>query len=259
MVVMDFQGAATPPKKAQDWSPINRMLGAKKGGKQPSSKSQLLPQCPSNLPRPAQTPPATPGLRTTAATCTQSVTWEVLAAEAAASERSRANSLQKQVKALQAQLKEREASAGDDQGHAEAASEAARRVVALEAEVEALRRSSSEATAALEAERKLREEGSREAEEGRRQVEEERRKRLDERDSWEKEREALRADASRATWLDQELEKSREEFRSSRQAHKALEADFEALGRERDVLLERLEVEQAEIMARVAKLEKKGK
>jgi len=252
-----FQPGPQPTKKTQDWSPINRMLAAKRGSSRtPTSKPQLM-HCPSNLPRPVQTPP--PGTPKTSVTCTQTVSWEVLKAEMIAHERVRADHLEREVKELKAQLKQ--GSTASKAAHAKELAEAAERVRTLELEVEALKQSikesrakategSEEAAASLEEERRLRREEQLQWAEEREKLQEEQRR-------WNSERDKLQSEASRANWLSQEADRRRDDLDSERDAHKATKAELKALAQERDRLLERLEVEQAEMMARVEKLEQR--
>lgn len=177
-------------------------------------------------------------------------------AEAAAPERSRANALQKEVKHLQELLKERDSASQAVQ--LDDAAAAALRVAALEAEVETLRRARAEADERLAEERRQRQKDAAKVEEERLKCEADRRAWCEERDGWEKQRAVLQTGNSRLEWLGQELDKRTEELRASRQAEKVVRTDLAAMTLERDQLLQRLEVEQAEMMARVAQLEERG-
>mmetsp|Transcript_16891 Transcript_16891/g.42967 ORF Transcript_16891/g.42967 Transcript_16891/m.42967 type:complete len:272 (-) Transcript_16891:321-1136(-) len=253
---VSFQpGGQQSSRKTQDWSPINRMLAAKRGSSRtPTSKAQLMQQCPTNLPRPALTPPpATPKMD---AACTQTVSWEVLKAEVVAHERGRADVLERDIKELKAQLKQ--GSAAAKAAFAKEAAEAAERIRTLELEAEALKEGKAQAVANLEEALASLEEERRLRREERLRLEEERQKWQEEQRSWGSEREQLHAEVARAAWLSQEVDRRSNDLRSERETHRATREELQAMTQERDRLLERLEVEQAEMMARVAKLEERG-
>mmetsp|Transcript_46758 Transcript_46758/g.138139 ORF Transcript_46758/g.138139 Transcript_46758/m.138139 type:complete len:260 (-) Transcript_46758:16-795(-) len=241
-------GAPPSGRKKEDWSPINRMLSNKKGPR----KNSLPPALPA-------TPPQAPQMKSTA---TQCVTWAVLQAEAAAPERSRANALEAEVRRLKAQLREREEGAEGVQ--ARALEEAELRRQALERELAAARQAASDAAAAREQQRQSLEEERSRFEEERQLFDEERLRWQAERGEhlaaegrWQEERGSLQAEAAQLPKLRGDLEQSRGDLDKLRLAFKELQGELKGLGEERDHLLHRLETEQAEMMARVEKLEAK--
>mmetsp|Transcript_25903 Transcript_25903/g.56266 ORF Transcript_25903/g.56266 Transcript_25903/m.56266 type:complete len:266 (-) Transcript_25903:47-844(-) len=256
MVILDGSlPAQQPMKKSQEWSPINRMLASKQRGGKTPSKAHLLPQDPTNLPRPmpASTTPVPP---TTATSCTQTVSWDVLVAEAMAPERARAEALQKRVAALENQAKQREREAlenADAARSSEAAllATATARIEELEREAKASAASKAAAEEALEAEKKARAEDAAAA---KTVLEAERAAWRDKQSRFEEDQSAasklLRSEKSAASALAEEVDK----LKASKSE---LEEALRAITAERDRLLERLEVEQAEIAARVAKLEER--
>lgn len=179
------------------------------------------------------------------------MSWTVLAAEAAAPERTRAEKLQAEVKKLKEQLKDQEGR----RAPADWAAEAQRtRADALEAEVAELRRTVAElqgqdAERSRAAEEKLR------LQEQVRLMEEERQRFQDEREDWKREREGLQMEIARATKLREELRKRDSDLDELQEANRDLIAAKRELAAERDTLLERLETEQQMIMERVEKLE----
>lgn len=121
-----------PTRRVKEWSPIDRMLAAKKGSKSNSPKPRQvceLPPLTQPSPEPARPPPAT------ADGHTQTATWAALVAEASLPERQRREALQGELKCLKALLLQRE----EETRAAEAkASAGVSQVEALKAELERL-------------------------------------------------------------------------------------------------------------------------
>lgn len=243
-------------RKAKEWSPIDRMLANKrlsatKGS--PARRSNQTVMDP--LPRLDQRSP-TPPSRTTSVGC-QSISWAVLLSEAIAPERARVKALEAELKALRAQhgalVKDREEST--------ALQEAEEAGAALAAELEALRQRHEEALARHDAERSAHDEE-------RQQFQIERQQFQQDREQWQEERANLLREASSASGAEkrcvEDLEHLRKELRCCkensadlRRKYAALQEESEALTRERDHLLQRLEVEQAEMIARVDALQQR--
>mmetsp|Transcript_64114 Transcript_64114/g.137732 ORF Transcript_64114/g.137732 Transcript_64114/m.137732 type:complete len:250 (+) Transcript_64114:75-824(+) len=246
MLVMDLPDGP-PRSKVKEWSPVDRMLAAKRGSKTPSPKPPPL-QAARDLPPLQRSAPSAPPPRTSCAGA-QTQSWPTLISEALAPERSKSAALQSELKALRAELKEREdgvRAAGD-----QAAEEAERTRLALEEELAALRQANAEAMNGHEEER-------RRWDEERSQFQEEKRRWREEQRAWQEERQGLRHDASLVGELRGELEHRNDDICELRRNYKALQEESKALAQERDLLLERLETEQAEMMARVEKLERRG-
>lgn len=222
---------AGPPRKiSNEWSPINRMLASKR-----SSSRRISPKPVRDLPPDLPKPPPS-----TATSGTQTTSWSSLTSELVAPEKARASALQKELTALKASLREREA--GSKAAAAEAEERAALDGRAREAALEDLRRQLAEATAAREGDRRA--------------FEEERARWLADQRDWQEERAALKSEVARIGGMRSELERRNEAIDELRQECRTLQEHSKALTQERDQLLERLEVEQAEMMARVAKLER---
>lgn len=252
--------AEAAPRKAQEWSPIDRMLANKRSSKRSSPKKQRasleLPPLPQQqrapapaarqqrAPAPAPQEQRAPVPARTAAAGSQTAAWHVLVAEATAPERARVQALQAQLKALRTQTEEHEEAAAIAQV-ASASVNAANATLALE--LQAVKQ----------------------------QLEEERAARDAEREQWAVDREWLQDEVAATSGAEkrgvEELERLRAEVRRSkddvaalRKKCGALQQDSEALARERDALaeekshlLQRLEVEQAEMIARVDALQRK--
>jgi len=236
-------GSQSSNRKNTEWSPINRMLMQKRGSRGPSPKRELPPLPPS--------PPAAPQKTSSSA---QTITWPVLEAEAAAPERSRGNALDREVKSLKAELKACKQDVSrlrEDAGSAQAQAleEAEQQRRELERELAALRQAKADVDAA-------RAEDERRFDEERRRWEEQRSRFLEDGRQWEEERQAQQAQSKQLGRVLAELEQSKVDHGELRVSYKDLQEQMRALGMERDVLLERLETEQAEMMARVEKLER---
>lgn len=238
---MVFQEASFPArqaKKVNDWSPIDRMLANKRG--------QQKPLAPAGLP-PLQDRQSPPRPHTTTGS-TQTASWTALAVEIAAPEKSRANVLEKELKSVRALLKQLEEGA-KDAGTREADEQ--RRAAELEARLEDSERQRRELEAELQAARQAAAEATSSRDEQRRRFEIEQRE-------WQEERAALKEEASRCFDLRRELEKRNVDLGDLRKAYNKLVEESKAVGEERDQLMQRLEVEQAEMMKRVEQLEMRG-
>lgn len=234
-------------KKKQEWSPIDRMLANKRGGrKSPSRKKEaaasMLPQVGSGEHRESPYP------KESTESC-QTMSWSAVLAEAVAPERQRIATLQADLKALKAQLKGREEGArGMEAREREEADRQAQALAALQAELERLREDSKAELEAREVE--LRAEFA------------------DERRLWEAQVEKLKrevANAAEARKLDSEdfermraeLEKAKADCKEVRKKDAGIKEQLAAVSAERDALLKRLEAEQAEMIARVEALDRR--
>jgi len=208
-----------PPKRHHEWSPINRMLA----NRQRSSKS-ASPVPP--MPAPSRPSPCPPQCSSSG---TQTASWSTLAAEAAAADRKRVKALQQDVASLQAALREHEENARTMALSADETAEQLRQAHA--AEMLAVHASCAEKVAALEEDRQRLEEASRRWEE--------------DRQLWQEERSELRLEAEHADAMRKELLRRNQNIDDLRKECRALQDSSKDLMRERDSLLERLEVEQA--------------
>lgn len=249
MVLQEASFPSRPQKKVNDWSPIDRMLANKRSGSGRPQKSggADLPPLQRMGPAAAPTPQASAGAQANAGT--QTASWAALVSEAAAPERARANALEKELKSQRALLKTLEeggraadAKEAEEQRRAleiqEQLQDSERQRLALEAELGALRRAAAEAAAGREEERRLWDRDRRE---------------------WQEERAALKEEASRAFDLRKELGKRNGDIGDLRTAYNTLDQEKKALQEEYNKLLERLEVEQAAMIARVEKLEQRAR
>merc|ERR1712070_178567 len=220
-------------------------MGSKKRGSPTKLTSELQPLPPVQMQAPSQ-----PRAATATVAC-QTTAWNVLVAEAVASERTRSQALQAELKALRAQMEDREEAARAADA---AAAESAEAHGTLALELHAARRSLDEARAFHEKEKEAWEE---------------------ERRSWQEERARLKREADLAgsserrgvediEHLRSELKRSKDEAAALRKKLGALQQDMQsltteknALAKEKDSLLERLEQEQAEMMARVEALDRR--
>lgn len=241
---MVFQASfdAPAPRRAKEWSPIDRMLANKRGSGSRRNSPARAPAPPELPPLPPQAPQQ-PSIRTASAAC-QTVSWSALTAEVLAPEKARTQALQAELKALRAQMKEREGAA--IAADAAAASDAEARS-ALVAELEAARQLLSQERADREEERR----------------------------AWLEEQQRLQDQVAAAGGVEKrraedlehlraELMRSKDDAAVLRKKFGPLQQEVEALTRERDSLskekdhlLQRLEVEQAEMMARVEVLQRK--
>lgn len=256
---MVIQAAFSDPvtRKAKEWSPIDRMLAnkrlsASKGS--PSRRSnQTITEQP--LPRLNQRSP-TPPARTSSAGC-QTVGWQVLLAEAIASERARVKALEAELKALSAKY----SACVKDCEKSTALQEAQAAGAALAADLEAMRQAHEAERLQFEAERL-------QFKAERLQFEEERQQFRQDHERWQEERASLLREATSAGQSEkrcaEELEHLRKQLRSCqedatvlRRKYAKLQEESDALTRERDHLLHRLEVEQAEMIARVDALQQR--
>jgi len=218
---MVFQEASFPTrqaKAAKDWSPIDRMLANKRGQ---TKARRELPPLEHHVPPPVST----------ATSSTQTASWASVCAEIVAPEKSRALALEKDAGEREADDQRREAELQANLRESE------RRRGELEVELEAARQAAAEAAAAREEERCRWQRDQRE---------------------WQEERTILKEDAARCSDLRRELEKRNADIADLRKAYNKLEEESTALGLERDQLMQRLEVEQVEMMKRVDELEKRG-
>lgn len=193
-----------------------------------------------------------PQMRTaSSSTSCQTTSWNVLVTEAVASERTKTQALQAELKALRAQMKERADAVSAAEALAASHADARDQVAS---ELEAAQRMLDEARAAHEKERAAWEE---------------------ERQSWKDERAQLQREASAAgdaekrgiedlEYLRTEAKRSKDDAAAVRRKCSELQQQLDALAREKDALskekdhlLQRLEFEQAEMIARVDALQQK--
>jgi len=227
------------PRKAKDWSPIDRMLASKRSSKGAASptpnKMQALA---ADMPALLRQPP------TAKTVAVQTMPWSAILDEAVSPERARISSLQAEVKKVRALLSEREALLKEREEGTRGAEDAARRhqqaYDELVAELEAVRRAHREAQAEHQ----------------------------DECQRWQEERAALvrgveasdeagRRDHKDLEHFRAELRRSQEDCTTSKRKCSALQEENSALAKERDSLLQRLEVEQADMIARVDALQRR--
>lgn len=236
-----------PPRK-KEWSPIDRMLANKRAsGSKRSSPTTMMEKLSPRDQTPVYSKPQT----RTATVGSQTPAWNVLVTEAVAPERARVQALQAELKALRAHVKERDDAARV--AEAAAASHANARE-AMASELEVAQQLLAEAREARENEQEAW---------------------AEERRSWEEERSRLQLEASSAgstesrfredlEHLRAELKRSKDDTMALRKKHGKLQQDMdelarvkEALAKEKDDLLQQLEVEQAEMIARVDALQRK--
>jgi chromosome segregation ATPase len=223
-----------PAMKAKEWSPIDRMLANKRGSKSPKHRQQASDN---DLPPLNRNSPVH-----NASTQVQTSSWNSLLAEALAPERQKCAALQGEIKALRAQIKERERER-EHEGE-----ECTRQLeqqwlddrARLEAEISALRSDRDAALAESEAE-KLR----------RQELELELKKHLDSAN------ESARNDREDACFLREELGKSQSDVKGLQKQIAALRAENAAVAQERDRALQQLEEEQSKMMARVDAMEQR--
>jgi chromosome segregation ATPase len=196
-------------------------------------------------------PPSRQAVHTrTLATGCQTVAWDVLVSEAVATERIRTQEMQSKLDALRAQLQEHEKAGAAAKA---AATSRADGYEALMAELLATRQSLEEEQAAHRKEQEA--------------WEEERQGWMEEKVRWQREvaaaGDAQRRHADDLQHLRSELKCSKEDTAVLRKKCCSLQKELELLGqekdslsREKDTLLERLEVEQAEMIARVDALQR---
>eukprot|EP00929_Paragymnodinium_shiwhaense_P041333 TRINITY_DN21477_c0_g1_i1.p1 TRINITY_DN21477_c0_g1~~TRINITY_DN21477_c0_g1_i1.p1 ORF type:complete len:271 (+),score=98.32 TRINITY_DN21477_c0_g1_i1:134-946(+) len=224
-----------PVRKSKDWSPIDRMLAGKRASKRSASPmmQRLEEEPPPTLPKdpPWEKP------RTFKASGTQT---EKAWGEA---EKKRIAALQAEVKALQAKVQESEAAQASAEGKV---SELADSNADLRVSIDELRKEHASAAKVAEEEiRRLKEEN-----------------------------EALRKDADElhkrggqdAEYLKGQVDKAKRELKASRDECQELQTRLHELKQEaadlqveKDILLERLEVEQAQMIARVDEMERRMK
>uniref|UniRef100_A0A7S4QA31 Uncharacterized protein n=1 Tax=Alexandrium monilatum TaxID=311494 RepID=A0A7S4QA31_9DINO len=231
--MMNIGAAQAGQLRRNEWSPINRMLASNRSSKRVSPKPRDLP--PDLPPRP---PSSAPPSATSSGV--QTASWSALAAEVLAPEKARVSSLQRELATLKASAREREE--GRKAAAAQAEEEAALNNRTSEAALEALRQEHAKALATMEEERRA--------------WQEERARFLQDQREWREERAALKSEVARMGGMRAELVQRNETIDELRQDCRELQGRSKALAQERDELLERLEVEQAEMMARVAKLER---
>lgn len=265
-----------PQRRIKEWSPIDRML-AEKGSKR-RSKTELPPLSP---------PPPPPV--TTAEVQVQTESWEVLLKEAVAAalvpEHEKYKALQAEIRAMQQQLKEKD----------EEIERGKREIDRCKREIESCKRSAAEAVAEAQnahtAELAQYLEEKKSLDDFKRLVEKQRLQWSQERDALEASQNLLRAElqsarteASDERWQKEEMDKdlssqleaarkaradcreemdalqdqlrrTQDDMKSLQKQMAALKEEHRAVAKERDDLLQRLEDEQAEMIARVAAME----
>mmetsp|Transcript_118920 Transcript_118920/g.236991 ORF Transcript_118920/g.236991 Transcript_118920/m.236991 type:complete len:249 (+) Transcript_118920:48-794(+) len=229
-----------PPKRHHEWSPINRMLASRQRSSKSASPVPPMPvsSCREPVPPLLRSSPCPP-LQTSVGT--QTASWPALAAEVAAADRKRAKALQQSVASLQAALREHEENARTMVICADQAAEQLKRTYA--AEMLAVHTSCAKKAAAHEEDKQKLLETSRLWQEDRQR--------------WQKERTELRAQAEHADAMRQELHRRNQNIDDLRKECRDLQKSSNELMHERDALLERLEVEQAHMNERIARLEKR--
>mmetsp|Transcript_41065 Transcript_41065/g.113114 ORF Transcript_41065/g.113114 Transcript_41065/m.113114 type:complete len:239 (+) Transcript_41065:34-750(+) len=227
-------------RQAKEWSPIDRMLSSKRGSKSmsPNTRPQhaQTPDLPP-LPSPSPVPPWHPPKPRNLGTATQTASWASLVAEITGTERHRATAFHAELKAIRMQLRDAENAAKESEveQRAEAATWSETRA-ALEDELAEARRRIVATEAAYEEERAAL---LVEADARRRNLED-----VD----------FLRSDLERCR---EELESVRSERQNLKRSNLALKEEARVLVQERDALLERFEEEQAEMLARVERMERR--
>lgn len=239
------------PKKAKEWSPVDRML-ANKGGMKAKSASPKPPRAQSlsadlpplsqalapnraEAPLPPRSSLTSPGVAAASQTTPQ---WSTLMADATASERQRTGVLQEKLRAAREQLQSLQIQVQEAHGCAEEEATARARA---EAELAVVQNAEAAAQAAHHAERR----------------------------DWQAECAALRRKAAAAAAdaeaagrqecdeIERELREARRECADLRKQLAAAQTSVGDLSGERDLLLVRLETEQAEMIARVDALQKR--
>lgn len=234
-----------PAMKAKEWSPIDRMLANKRGSKSPKMRRQASDN---DLPPLTRNSPVQ-----TASSQVQTTNWASLIAEVTAPERQRCTALQAEIKALRAQMKEKERArervedTSTQRLEQQCAEECAKMRAELEeerskfqAELEALRCEKDAAIAERDAEKLRRQELELE---------------------WKKlgdsANESARHAREDAILLREELDKSQIDAKGLQKQIAALRAENAAVAQERDRALQQLEQEQSEMMARVDAMEQR--
>lgn len=231
-----------PARKAKDWSPIDRMLSHKRQSKRSASPrlSDVLPQLPPPAPTLSKEPPWDKSKGVSTASVQTVESWATAVSEAVDTERRRADALQKEVRSLQERLKESDAAKTRYE-------EDATRWKALHdktlVDLHEKERGSLEETQAAEAEigclRK-------DCTELRRELEDHGRRGAQDVGFLKEQLDKGNTNLRHAQEECQELQMRCDEFRK----------EVAEVSSERDTLLKRLEVEQAEMAARVDKMER---
>lgn len=237
------EDAPDPPstKKVKEWSPIDRMLAQKRGSKSASPKPPRMQGTPpgDNLPPLSQ---AAPAPARTASAQVQTKSWDSLLTEALAPERQRCTALQAELKSLRAQLKEKErawevnSSTQAQELEKQWTSERAD----LEAQLAALRDGQEAVRAEHEAERQRWQTTEHEL-----------------RTLLENAKDAGKTGREDVGVLREQLTKSQQDVKDLHRQIAKLREENAAMATERDMLMQRLEDEQQEQMARVDALEQR--
>eukprot|EP00435_Cladocopium_sp_Y103_P052725 s1365_g16.t1 len=272
-----------PQRRIKEWSPIDRML-AEKGSKR-RSKTELPPLSP---------PPPPPVTTAEVQVQTESweVLLQEAVAAALVPEHEKYKALQAEIRAMQQQLKEKDEEI--ERGKRET-DRCKREIESCKREIESCKRSAAEAAAEAQnahtAELTQYLEEKKSLDDFKRLVEKQRLQWTQERDALEASQNLLRAElqsarteASDERWQKEEMEKdlssqleaarkaradcreemdalqdqlrrSQDDMKSLQKQMAALKEEHRAVAKERDDLLQRLEDEQAEMIARVAAME----
>eukprot|EP00747_Dinoflagellata_sp_TGD_P167983 gnl/TRDRNA2_/TRDRNA2_193405_c0_seq1.p1 gnl/TRDRNA2_/TRDRNA2_193405_c0~~gnl/TRDRNA2_/TRDRNA2_193405_c0_seq1.p1 ORF type:complete len:313 (+),score=80.97 gnl/TRDRNA2_/TRDRNA2_193405_c0_seq1:73-1011(+) len=261
MVIQANFGDAAP-KKAKEWSPIDRMLAEKRNSRRQSPK----PQSADPLPPIPQLPPRPPATKSSSEVEVQTaVSWDALQKDAVAAERQRVTSLQAELKGLKAKLAASEEAARAAEARAD--EEASKRLsceqalAAVQAELAAVLQAQGKDGAALDEHRRCQEAQQKRWDEEKQRWEEERKRWEEERARWQDERKALQGSVADlredADSLREALERSRKECAALKRRCQDLDAEHIAVRAERDGLMHRLEKEQADMIARVEQIQRK--
>lgn len=225
--------------KAKEWSPIDRMLANKRGSLSAGPKSRVKSTL-HELPPENRSSPTPPVQKVNAQV--QTTSWTSLVSEVVAPERQRCTALQGEIKALRGLLKQKEQERHSDD----------------DAEVQQMKRHWDQERADLEAqiaallqEREVAVQRH-DAERGQWQdVERELKSEL------EAARSAARHGREDMGCLRENLERSQNDVKDLQKQISALRTDHAAVVQERDRLLQQLEREQTEMMARVDAMEQR--
>mmetsp|Transcript_48830 Transcript_48830/g.87934 ORF Transcript_48830/g.87934 Transcript_48830/m.87934 type:complete len:252 (-) Transcript_48830:93-848(-) len=232
-----------PSKKVKEWSPIDRMLANKRSSKSASPKPPKLQAASNDLP-PLSNPPSAPGSVRTTSAQTQTTTWEKLIAEAVAPEKQRCTSLQAELKTLKAQLQEKERELHLQSDAKALAAELEQRWASERAELQAQAAAFCHERDAARAELET------------------------QRMQWLEKEKELRSQIGSAqeygkstredlTELREKYGRSQEDVKGLHKQIAALREENAKVAQERDQLLQRLEDEQREMMARVDAVEQR--
>jgi len=228
-------------KKAKEWSPIDRMLANKRSSKSASPKPKLLHASATDLPplpQAASHDGATSRLHTAS---TQTLSWQALLTESIMPERERISALQAEMKAMRALLRDRDQDTRTLEARGREEEERLAEIhFAYKAELDGLWQQHEERL--TEANAKLHASQDRCA-------------------ALEAQVAALQAaalqDREDMQSLRCALDDKRGDVISLKKKNAAVQDELATVSRERDRLLERLEVEQAEVMARVNAMERR--